>query len=216
MIGELLPAAAAVVEWVSAEPFDALLPEERDVTAEMVAHRREEFAVGRSCARRGLSALGQPMRPLLPGPDREPRWPRGFVGSITHCRGFCAAAVARAGDIATIGIDAEVNEPLPAGVLDQVALPAEIESMSAWTDMGICSDRLLFSAKESVFKAWFPLARQWLGFEDAYVRFDPATRTFEARLLIAAPQLGGNQVPSFRGRYHVVNGLVLTAIAVPG
>ena len=48
-------------------------------------------------------------------------------------------------------------------------------------------DRLLFSAKESVYKAWFPLARRWLGFEDAVVMIDPSAGTFQARLLVVGP-----------------------------
>src|SRR5262249_33599292 len=60
-------------------------------------------------------------------------------------------------------------------------------------------DRLLFSAKESVYKAWFPLARRWLGFEEADVTLDPAGR-FTARLLVPGP------VSGFTGRWTVHNG----------
>ena len=33
-------------------------------------------------------------------------------------------------------------------------------------------DRILFCAKEATYKAWFPLTRRWLGFEDAHIIFD--------------------------------------------
>jgi 4'-phosphopantetheinyl transferase EntD len=69
-------------------------------------------------------------------------------------------------------------------------------------------DRLLFSAKESVYKAWFPLAQRWLGFCDAQIALN-ADGTFDARLLVSGP------VESFGGRWLARDGLLLTAIAVP-
>lgn len=78
-------------------------------------------------------------------------------------------------------------------------------------------DRLLFSAKESVFKAWYPLTGRELGFSEATVRFDPAARTFHARLLAApgtGPSLGTSQIRGFSGRWIARNGLIVTAITV--
>ena len=167
VIEVLLPSAVVVIEAGHGAPIDALLAEERAAIAVSVPRRREEFTIGRSCARRALQTLGQPPCPILPGFHREPIWPAGFVGSITHCSGYCAAAVAR--EIVTVGIDAELDEPLPSGVLEQVAAPVELEWLRSHLNGGICWDRLLFSAKESVFKAWFPLAQRWLGFEDARI-----------------------------------------------
>lgn len=214
VIEELLPSAVVVIEAVPGAPNDALLAPERAVIAASVPERREDFTVGRSCARRALQTLGQPPRPILPGLHREPIWPVGFVGSITHCYGYCAAAVARVDEIATVGIDAELDEPLPAGVLEQVAVPRELEWVRARLNEAICWDRLLFSAKESVFKAWFPLAQRWLGFEDARIDFGPDAGTFEAQLLVDGPPVRGVEVRSFTGRYVVRDGLVLTAIAM--
>jgi 4'-phosphopantetheinyl transferase EntD len=76
----------------------------------------------------------------------------------------------------------------------------------------VCWDRLLFSAKESVYKAWFPLTGRWLGFEDADVTITP-DGTFTARLLA---ELTETQPPaSFAGRWLASGGLILTAIVVP-
>ena len=213
MIETLLPSAVVVIEAVAGAPIDGLLAGERAVVSASVPARREEFAVGRSCARRALQTLGQPPCPILPGSHREPMWPAGFVGSITHCSGYCAAAVARADEIVTVGIDAELDEPLPPGVLEQVAMPMELEWL-ARLNGDICWDRLLFSAKESVFKAWFPLAQRWLGFEDARIGFAPDAETFEAQLLVEGPLVRGVVVRSFAGRFLVRDGLVLTAIAM--
>jgi 4'-phosphopantetheinyl transferase EntD len=76
-------------------------------------------------------------------------------------------------------------------------------------------DRLLFSAKESVYKAWFPLTGRWLGFEDAHLTFDPDDGTFSARILIDGATTDGPPLTGFTGRYLVRDGYVLTAIAVP-
>src|SRR6202034_758387 len=130
------------------------------------------------------------------GARGEPRWPAGVVGSITHCAGYPACAVARTVDLVTVGIDAEPNEALPSGVLAEDASTRERERLRelARHEPAVCWDRLLFSAKEAVYKAWFPLAERWLGFEDATVSIDPAQGTFEARLLVSGPLVGAERL----------------------
>ena len=169
-----------------------LFPEEEALLARAVDKRRREFATARDCARGALAALGVAPVPILRGERGAPQWPPGIVGSITHCAGYRAAAVARASDVLTIGLDAEPDEMLPDGVLGSVSLPGERERLRdlAAAAPGTCWDRLLFSAKESVYKAWFPLTGRWLGFEDADITIDAADGTFEARLLTAAPMVG--------------------------
>jgi 4'-phosphopantetheinyl transferase EntD len=139
------------------------------------------------------------------------------VGSITHCAGYRAAAVARAGDVITLGVDAEPNQPLPDGVLDLIALPDEQARLPGLTAAmpGPCWDRLLFSAKESVYKAWFPLTHRWLDFGQALITIEPAAATFTAHLLVPGPTVGRRRLNGFTGRWLVRNGLVLTAIVVP-
>ena len=79
---------------------------------------------------------------------------------------------------------------------------------------GMSWDRLLFSAKESVYKAWFPLAKRWLGFEDADISVS-MEGTFDARLLVPGPDIGGTPLTRFTGQWLAGNGLIVTAIAVP-
>jgi len=210
-----------------------LFPEEREHIAQAVAKRRLEFAAVRRCARRALQELGYPPVPILPGEQREPQWPEGVVGSMTHCAGYCAAAVARTGDVSALGIDAEVHAPLPEGVLDLISLESERARLAELTERtpgSVHWDRILFSAKESVYKAWFPLTRRWLGFEEADIvlRLDGS---FEATLLTgqngADPAGGGaaaSAAPSpsssaesgiprgFAGRWAVSGGLIATAV----
>ncbi len=219
MISGLVPPAAVVVDARGPLPGEALLPEEEPLVARAVAKRRAEFTTVRTCARQALGRLGLPPAPLLSGDKREPLWPAGVVGSLTHCAGYGAAAVAWASDLATVGIDAEPHAELPEGVLDRVSLPVERRELRA-LPAGVHWDRLLFSAKESVYKAWFPLARCWLGFEDARLAFtpgpDPARGTFTAELLVPGlPPVAGRTVTVFPGAYAVGDGLLATAVSLP-
>jgi 4'-phosphopantetheinyl transferase EntD len=215
VIRELLPEGVAAVE-VRGDDLEAgLLPEEEAVLERVSPKRRLEFTTGRSCARRALAELNFPPGPILPGPDREPSWPPGAVGSITHCRDYCAAAVAPTSRFASIGIDAEVHDELPEGVLERISLAEERAWLESRAGDGTHWDTVLFSAKESVFKAWFPVARRWLGFEDARVDLVPEEGAFRAHLLVPGPTVGGRPLTGFDGRYVVRDGLVVTAIALP-
>ena len=215
MISAILPASVAAAEAVGDQPGGELLPEEEATLGGAVEKRRRDFALGRACARRALAELGLEATPILPGAQRQPLWPPGIVGSITHCPGYCAAAVARRARLASIGIDAEVHEALPDGVLGMIALAEERAWLDAAPRGGVRWDRVLFSAKESVYKAWFPLTGRWLGFEDALVTIDPGLATFHARLLVAGPTVEGRAVSAFDGRLLVRDGLVLTAVTLP-
>ncbi|MFE3327075.1 4'-phosphopantetheinyl transferase [Streptomyces sp. NPDC059176] len=222
MIEELLPEGAVSDDVFGPDDSATLYPEEAELVAHAVDRRREEFTTVRACARRALAALGLPPTPVLPGVRNAPRWPAGVVGSMTHCEGYRAAALARATDLSTIGIDAEPDLPLPEGVLESIALPGEL----AWVHAGgaagrPCRDRLLFSAKEAVYKAWYPLLGTELDFDDADISFreDGATGrprgTFTARILRPGRTADGWTVDRFTGRWLSDRGVVVTAIAVP-
>ncbi|MGW2830073.1 4'-phosphopantetheinyl transferase family protein [Streptomyces sp. NPDC001286] len=224
MIEELLPNEVVVVEAHGddgAEPGQ-LFPEEAEVVRRAVDKRRREFALVRTCARRAMEKLGVPPQPLLPGERGAPRWPAGLAGSMTHCDGYGAAAVVRATDLASIGIDAEPDQPLPDGVLDAVFLPGETARLRRLAEERpeVHWDRLLFSAKESVYKAWFPLTGRWLDFGEADIEVlvgpgRPRHGGFRAELLVPGPVVGGRRLGHFEGRWTVQRGLVATAVSVP-
>ncbi|HEX8074826.1 MAG TPA: 4'-phosphopantetheinyl transferase superfamily protein [Thermoleophilaceae bacterium] len=213
MIEVLVPASVVTVETRSDLLEVELFPEEVASVGNAVEKRRREFVTGRACARRALERLGVGPVPIASGEKGEPLWPDGVVGSITHCDGFRACAAAMAGDIASVGIDAEVHVPLPDGVLESVSSPQERRRL-AGHGADVCFDKLLFSAKESIYKAWFPLARRWLGFEDVELSIDPRDATFRARLLVEGPLVGGERLTEFRGRWAVEDGVVAAAVVV--
>jgi 4'-phosphopantetheinyl transferase EntD len=211
MLEQLLAPPVVAVEAFGDDPGDAVFPGEQDLIAKAVVGRRREFVTARRCARDALRALGLPAVPIRTGERREPLWPSGVVGSITHCAGYRAAAVCRAGALASLGVDAEPHAPLPPGVLDSVTTPSDRGRLDALalTHPELHADRLLFSAKESVYKAWYPLTGRWLGFEEADLVIDPDAATFTAHLLVDHPALS-----VLRGRYLIGRGIVLTAVTV--
>ncbi|HUQ55877.1 4'-phosphopantetheinyl transferase family protein [Lentzea sp.] len=211
MLEQLLPPPVVAVERYDDEQPADLFPEEEALIVNAVPKRRFEFSSVRACARDAMRRLGVEPVAILPGPKREPLWPEGVVGSLTHCAGYRAAALALSTDFRTIGIDAEPHAPAPEGVLGAIALPSEIDRMPglAAEDPKICWDRLLFSAKESTYKAWFPVTRRWLGFEDADITL-AADGTFHSRILLADTPVAG-----FDGRWLVQGDVLVTAIAVP-
>jgi 4'-phosphopantetheinyl transferase EntD len=210
VIADLLPPGVASVEAVRDDPAGPpLFPEEEAVISRAVEKRRREFTTVRRCAREALTTLGVPPAPLLPGRRGAPAWPSGVRGSMTHCAGYRAAAVAPEDVVAAIGIDAEPNAALPPGVLDSIATHAE----RAWirrraaAEPDVCWGRLLFSAKESVFKAWYPRTERELDFDEAELEVD-ASGTFTARVLVGP-------CTTYSGRWSVGDGLILTAVAQP-
>ncbi|AYN43500.1 4'-phosphopantetheinyl transferase superfamily protein [Streptomyces dangxiongensis] len=199
-----------------------LYPAEEALVARAVTKRRREFAAVRGCARRAMEKLGVPPQPVISGERGAPRWPDGLVGSMTHCDGYCAAALVRATDLASIGIDAEPHGPLPDGVGPSVFLPVEAARLDrlAGQRPDVHWDRILFSAKESVYKAWFPLTRKWLDFSEADITLHPepggeARGTLSASLLVPGPVVGGRRLRIFEGRWTVGDGVVTTSVVVP-
>src|SRR5262249_29355180 len=105
-----------------------------------------------------------------------------IVSSITHCDGYCAAQL-RIYAISKRSVSMpRINEPLPRGVFELVVCPEEIYLLKSYPPANVHWARLIFSSKESVFKAWYPLDRCWLGFEDVFTEFDPVLQTFHARI----------------------------------
>lgn len=193
----LLPPAVVLRESTGPVPSVVSLPEERALAASFAEVRRREFLATRHLARSALGELGHPDAVVRIGPHRAPVWPAGIVGSITHCAGYRAVALARADDLRSLGIDAEPAVPLDDGVAEQVLLPAEAARLRDPLESTV-----VFSAKESVYKAWHPLTGGWLGFEDVEVVLGDGT--FGARVAEA----------TLSGRFVVRDGLVLTAVTV--
>lgn len=215
MIDEILPSKVIAIESSIDSSVNALFPEERKLIERAVAKRREEFSAGRACAHRALKVLGVAPQPIAAGQHGEPCWPPGVVGSITHCDGYRASAVAMVADYLAVGIDAEPHLPLPDGLLTDIAGAEEIASITRLTEVspGIHWQRLLFSAKEAVYKAWFPLTKVQLGFHDAILSFSLPNRSFTAHVIGRPPR--SNEGFSVPGRWATSTEHIVTAVAIP-
>lgn len=186
-------------------------PEEAEQLKYASEQRMTEFATGRLCARRALHKIGVGPHAILIGANREPIWPDQVTGSITHCPGFYAAAVCMRSAVASLGIDAEPHQKLPVGTIEHVLFGRE----RRWVEgapKGVFWDRLIFSAKESLYKAWFQLTAEWLGFENASILIDNKTRTFSVEILLPSSYRIGVVSGKFKGRFQVSNGLILTTV----
>ena len=230
MIAEILPSAAASAESTGTERGDlasgpGLFPAEEAVVRTAGPRRRAVFTAGRRCAREARARLCLPPAPVLAGRAGEPRWPAGVTGSITHCAGYRACAVALTTDVAAIGIDAEPDDGLPAGLIESLATGAErawIARQAAAAPM-VHWDRLLFSAKEAAAKLWYPLTGRWPGFRQVTV-FPAVGGTFRVR--VTGPRPAPDDGPPARttgmkvtegltgmkGRWLARGGLIVTAV----
>ena len=213
MFSKLLPSCVASVARETDDIFEHnkydLFPEEMAVISRAVERRKRDFITARKCAHQALNQLGLPRSPILRGANGEPLWPGTVVGSITHCTGYCAAAVAMQRDALTIGIDVEVNERLPDGVVEQVLVPKERDWLLEAPE-GPHWDKLFFSAKESVYKAWFPMTGRWLDFQEAVITFDPANQCFKANLVAKSNE--AQPIKGFTGAYLAHGTFLFTSV----
>lgn len=213
------------------DPVGMFVPEaERAAVARAVPKRQAEFFTVRYLARRAMSTLGVPgaeHMPILKGDRGAPSWPGGVIGSMTHCAGYRAAVVGLAADARAIGIDAEPHSALPGGVLPSVSIPEERDWLAGSVPAehpGIHLEKVLFCAKETTYKAWFPITGRWLGFEDAHVTIavtgsdgtaGTATGTFSSRILIDGTAREGEPLRVLDGEWRVERGLIVAVIIVP-
>jgi 4'-phosphopantetheinyl transferase EntD len=215
LLAELFPPFVSAVETREDRLDVELFPEEERALGNPVEKRRREFLTGRACARDALAGLGLPPAPVGSGARGEPLWPPGVVGSITHCEGYRACAVARTSSALALGIDAERNAPLAAGVWEEVAHGPEREHRDDGSASAPHLDAVLFSAKEAIFKAWFPLTRRWLGFGDAEVSIE-SPGVFTARLLAPASDAFAEPLGELVGRWTADADVVVTAVLLSG
>lgn len=128
--------------------------------------RRRASGAARLAARAALAALGGPADAALARtPGRYPLWPRGYVGSLAHDEEYAVAAVARAAEMAALGVDIEPAEPLPDDVAEIALLAGERRAAAADPALS----RAIFAAKEAVYKAINPLDGSPLEYEDIEV-----------------------------------------------
>jgi 4'-phosphopantetheinyl transferase EntD len=193
-----------------------LLPAETDLlSSRAVPSRRRSFTAGRSAARQALELLGWGAPPVLQGAHREPLWPPGVVGSITHAGGHAIVAVARADLCGGIGIDLEERGRWFPDLDRQIAFDRELQWLSSLSgDARARATLELFSAKESVYKAFFPRVERFFGFAAVRLRVAPGADWFLGHFVEPLdPEYAHGRSFRVDRRWH--GDLVLTSIVLP-
>lgn len=129
------------------------------------AHKRQaEHLAGRIAAVHALQAFGETTVPAI-GDARQPLWPGGLYGSISHSASSAVAVVARH----PVGVDLEglFSAPLCAELAESIISPAERAVLQAFHLPFTLALTLVFSAKESLYKAFSHLANPFPGFASA-------------------------------------------------
>lgn len=129
--------------------------------------RKNEFLAGRYCGMRALRRLFNNKNDnnvIGMNSDRTPGWPRGIVGSITHTQDLAGAAVGSNKIFLGIGIDYEVilNTVKAIYLKDAILNKREIINFFNFNELSfniLCT--LIFSAKESIFKCFYPLIHKY-------------------------------------------------------
>lgn len=151
-----------------------LAVEERGVVARVAESRLREYSTGRLLARGLLRGFGAPHPVVTQCPDRSPRWPAGFVGSIAHTDRRCVVAVARETEFAAVGIDLEPAQGLERDLFETIATEDELAVIASLPprEHGLAVRRL-FTAKEAAYKCVHPLLKVFVDFQEIAVEFAP-------------------------------------------
>lgn len=174
---------------IDSQTLSALVQDEAALPASLanaVLKRQVEFAAGRWCASQALRQLGYIGPTAIGiGAHRSPIWPVGYLGSISHSNGWALAVAAKRTDFCAIGIDLEAILPDASArsVSSHIACASELAlgkthglALAAWIS-------LLFSAKESLFKALYPTVGRYFHFHDAHAEhLDLSHSTLSLRL----------------------------------
>ena len=142
-----------------------------------------------------------------------PRWPEGVVGSISHTRGAAVVAVAPASALRSVGVDVELDVPLREELRHIVCTDYEQGWLGALSDDDAgWQGKALFSAKEALYKAQFPLTHTFLGFAAVDIDLDLDAKSFSATFRIDAGAIAAGT--RWRGTFAREAGLIATAIHV--
>lgn len=175
--------------------------------------RKIEFIAGRICAQRAAKALDFELTELKVGEKREPLWPEGLVGSITHTKGICFALVDRAKSSRSVGIDIEgiVPDSKFETIERMIVNEKELGILKLFGDKNLAYT-VVFSAKEALYKLIYPLAPVFFGFHEArVVSLDLDLKQFTLRLESEKPELKP-YLGIYSGCFQVLDGRVLSIL----
>jgi 4'-phosphopantetheinyl transferase EntD len=144
---------------------------EKQATNRFSDKRLKDFSTGRYCARKALAAIGHENAEILIGNDRQPIWPTGYVGSISHSGKLVGAIAAKTSHVRSIGLDIETIGKIKPEMWRLLYTEAEVEFLNSFTGEELAYYiTLLFSFKESFYKLQHPLTKTFLNFTDVEIK----------------------------------------------
>lgn len=215
---DLFPPSIAV-RVASLEMYDALRADEAVYVARAVEKRKREFSAGRAAARQALAAVGGGAPSLPVGPSRAPIWPSGFVGSISHCDGLCAAAAASLRQFESLGLDVEVADVLPEELFSFILTPEELRNVENLPGASGLWAKITFSAKEAFYKSYNPIWGKFLEFLDVRACFQNILSTdlgmkCDFSISMDSGNLPGRGMEIFEGRVIVDGNFIWSGMYV--
>ncbi len=131
-----------------------------------VKKRQAEYLCGRYCANQVLETMGINNVNIAIGAKREPLWPKGIKGAISHTDCSAVTLVTNKEDIHGLGIDQEwvLTSKVVHEIKEQIINSNEQNVISSCQLDNDVAFSVVFSGKESFFKAMFPLYGQYFDF----------------------------------------------------
>ena len=203
VLREILPRACGASCKCAESPPEILTAEEVGRVKSPGDARRGDFIAGRRAAHDALAQIGIFGAVIPSGPNNEPVWPPGTVGSISHAGGFAVAVAARSDVLTAIGIDIELSGAVTSDVWPDIFQASEMAFVHSKPDAARRRfATALFCLKEAFYKFQYPQTRQWLEFEDVEVLMDVGTH--QSRLRPRHPiTMGGRVLSGLPGHYRI-------------
>ena len=155
-----------------------LNPDEYEMVLSASNKRKFEFSTGRWCAKQAFASEGIHNISILSGGNREPIWPDGFTGSISHCKDQCGAVITKTTCTKSIGFDVENTKELKNDIAKAICTDEEKDWLCQQSSYVYDTLVLtIFSLKESVYKCVYQHQHVKLGFKDCSIIADPANNS---------------------------------------
>lgn len=168
-LGRLLPSCSTYSLVSISDDHKVRIPQDM-IPATAVPKRQREFAAGRVAASNALLLSGKSDYFPTIGELRQPVWPRGFTGSISHDSEIAAAVTARESLLKGIGLDIESVHLPDKSIRGQIMTAYEAELWAEQCDGNEdAATMMVFSYKEAIFKCVYPLTGVFLEFLDVIV-----------------------------------------------
>lgn len=177
----------------------------------MAEKRQFEFSSGRHCAHRCQEVLDLKPAPIL-RLERTPVWPSAsYRGSISHCDIAAVATITT--EQKGIGVDIERTDRVKEKLFDALFTKSEKKHLSSLPEEAAnVAPTVLFSAKESGYKAIFPIGGQFIGFHEATITVDWSRQTFTIEYL--GHHAANRALNSGTGYWQIQGEYVLTIFVI--